>query len=128
MAEALGRGGQALKAMMKSRAPSRTGAGREGIDFKVLPRSGTLKVGLLSTKAGRSKLFYMRIQDLGRKGQSVKVRRANTAPYVMRVRAMTGKKFVTGRFGELRATMRQEINGIFSRALQRISGTGSGND
>jgi hypothetical protein len=33
----------------------------------------------MGTKAGRSKLFYARIQDLGRKAQTVTVRRFRAA-------------------------------------------------
>jgi len=124
MADVFARGGQALKYLMQRRAPTRSGALRAGIDFKVSPRSLNLKVGLLKTKAGRSTLFYGRIQDLGRKAQVVRVRRANTAPYEMRVRAMPGKKFVTGQMTGLRQAIRDRTRGIFARALARLSNGG----
>lgn len=122
LADVLARGGNALQFLMKRRAPSRTGKLRAGISFQVWPRSLVMKVGLLKTKAGRSELFYGRIQDLGRKAQTRTVRRANARPYVMRVRGMAGKRFVTGRFPELRAAIQERTRGLFRRALSRISG------
>lgn len=40
----------------------------------------------------------------------------------MRVRAMAGKRFVTGRFPDLRNTIRTKLRGIFLRALHAVSG------
>lgn len=50
-----------------------TGALLAGVKWKVYPRSLRLQVGFLGTKAGRAKLFYARILDLGRKAQTVNV-------------------------------------------------------
>jgi len=126
MVDVFNRGGASLKYLMQRRAPSRTGRLRQGIDFKVWPRSLTLKVGLLGTKSGRSDLFYGRIQDLGRKAQTVRARRANTAPYELRVRGMPGKKFITGQMPGLRQAIRERTRGVFGRALRRISGGDGG--
>lgn len=125
MADAFDAGGKDMESAMKSRAPRRTGALHAGISYKVQPRSLTLKVGLLGTKRGRSEIFYGRIQDLGRRAQTVLVKRRNTRPYLLRVRAMAGKRFVTGRFPELRRALREKVRGIFGRALGSISGAGS---
>lgn len=126
MVAVLTKGGEALRAAIKARTPRKSGALQAGIDYKVWPKSLRLKVGLLGTKAGRSPLFYGRIQDRGRKAQTVRVRRARSQPYVMKVRGMTGKQFVTGRMTELRDTIRTNLNGIFARALARLSGGGGG--
>lgn len=122
IARAMDKGGRSILAVMKARAPTRSGRLKAGLDYKVAVRSLRLKVGLLKTKSGRSDLFYGRIQDLGRKEQTVKVRRARTQPYVMRVRGAPGKRFVTGQFTELRTIMRNELRGLFNRALRALSG------
>jgi hypothetical protein len=122
MVSALEAGGEALAPEMKARAPRRTGATQAGISYKVTPRSLRLKVGLLGLRSGQGDLFYSRIQDLGRKAKTVKVRRRGTRPYMMRVRAMAGKRFVTGQFTDLRAVITAKVRGIFGRALNRLSG------
>lgn len=122
MVTALDEAGAALAPAMKARAPRKTGATQAGITYKVTARSLTLKVGLLGLRRGQGGLFYSRIQDLGRKAQTVRVRRRNSKPYLMRVRAMAGKRFVTGQFGDLRTTVTGKIRGIFGRALSRLSG------
>ena len=124
MIDALEAGGEALAPAMKARAPRRTGATQAGIGYKVLPRGLRLKVGLLGLRNGQGDLFYSRIQDLGRKAQSVKVRRRGSRPYVMRVRAMAGKRFVTGQYADLRSVITGKVRGIFSRALARLSAGG----
>lgn len=134
--------GSELVPAMQAKAPSKTGDLRKGITHKVYPKTLRLVVGLLGTKAGRSKLFYGRIQDLGRKAQTVVVTRlvaggraawldrvstgkARTArkprdlvaTYALRVPAMPGKKFVSGRYPELRQKARTELRGIYARAI-----------
>jgi hypothetical protein len=63
----LDRAGREILPVMQSRAPVRTGATRAGLSYRVLRGSLRLLVGLISTPLGRAKLFYARIQDLGRK-------------------------------------------------------------
>lgn len=134
--------GGELQSAMRARAPSKTGKLREGTTYKVFPKTLRLEVGLRNTKAGRSTLFYGRIQDLGRKSQTVIVHRviraqraewlariangtarASRKPrdlgtrYALRVRAMPGKKFVSGRFPELRQKARAKLQGIYARAI-----------
>lgn len=125
MADVLEQGGQSLVPAMKERAPRRTGATQNAIGYKVNRKSLRLRVGLLSSKAGRSNLFHSRIQDLGRKAQTVRARRHGGQPYLIRVRAMAGKHFVTGRFTDLRTLINRNLRGIFSRALAKLS---SGSD
>jgi hypothetical protein len=141
-------GGRGLQSAMRARAPKLTGAVRQGITYKVLPKSLRLRVGLLGTPRGRAKLFYGRIQDLGRRGQVVFVQRRRrveapigggatarilrtsrgrkvkadiVAAYAMRVRPMAPKRFITGRFPDLRAAIGNALRGIWGRALGSIA-------
>lgn len=126
MADVLDSGGKEIAPAMQTKAPSKSGTLRRGISWKVYPQSLRLKVGLVNTKAGRSDLFYGRIQDLGRRGQNVTIRRGRLRGKIMRVRAMAAKHFVTGQFSDLRSTINTKLKGIFGRALARISGSGNG--
>jgi hypothetical protein len=129
-------GRQVLNAVL-AKTPRKSGTLAAGISMKVLPTSLRLQVGLLGTKAGRSKLFYGRIQDLGRRAQVVTARRrlggavpqgkdgSATTSYQLPVRAMEGKRFITGRQPELRSTLRGNLQGIFGRALAKSAGGGS---
>ena len=134
-------GGRHLQTAMKAKAPFKTGATRAGIAYKVLPRTLRLRVGLLGTPTGRAKLFYARIQDLGRIGRTVTVRRfragakreytragyktgPNLLTYKLRVRPMEGKRFVTGRYPELRTAIQRLLRGVWGRALEAIPGGG----
>lgn len=128
-----------LQGIMRARAPVRRGKLREGIVYRVYPKSLRLRLGLLGTPKGRAKLFYGRIQDLGREAQTVIVTRRRLrplgeytrsgrkrpkgtgAPYPLRVRAMPGKRFVTGRMPEAREELRQELNGVFDQALRSVA-------
>ena len=100
----------------------RTGALAAGVKWKVFPRTLRLQVGYLGTKAGRAKLFYARILDLGRKAQTVTVKRKKgAAPYQMRVSGISPKRFVTGGIGGLRQTVSVRLRGVWDRALRRIA-------
>ncbi|MDO7843451.1 hypothetical protein [Sphingomonas immobilis] len=140
--------GRQIAQAMRAKAPHKTGALRSGISEKVLPRSLRLQVGLLGTRSGRSSLFYGRIQDLGRRAQVVLVQRRRrvsfeaggrklnalltsrgrkraedvVATYRMKVKAMQPKRFITGRYPDLRSTLNANLRGIFGRALGRIAG------
>jgi hypothetical protein len=132
--------GRQIAQAMKAKAPEKTGALRSGIMDKVLPASLRLQIGLLGTRRGRSSLFYGRIQDLGRREQVVTVQRRRrvdgrlrtargrkrtediAGTYLMRVRAMAPKRFITGRFPDLRATLNKNLRGILTRTLGRIAG------
>jgi hypothetical protein len=127
MADVLTKTGPAAAAIVEGRVDATTKRGtgrlRAGVKWKVYPRTLRLQVGYLGTKAGRAKLFYARILDLGRKAQTVNVtRRANAAPYQMKVRAIAPKRFVTGGMGALRQVVSVRLRGVFDRALRRIGG------
>lgn len=124
--------GRQIAAVMRARTPRKSGRLIAGESYKVFPRTLRLQVGLLNSRRGGDPLFYGRIQDLGRKAQVVMVQRRIrrnvmkfTKRYSMNVRAMTGKRFVTGRFTELRRTLNQNLRGIFSRALAKAAGGSS---
>ncbi|MEA3389387.1 MAG: HK97 gp10 family phage protein [Pseudomonadota bacterium] len=134
--DVLDRGGRNIVAYMRGRAPRRTGALRAGITYRVMAGL-KLRAGLIGTKRGRSRLFYGRIQDLGRRGQEVTVRRrrgvANFGSrkdgsgrligvYRLRVRSMRPKRFVTGRMPDLRNMLNADLKKVWSRILQRIGG------
>ena len=132
--DALDESGRAIAAAMVERTPTRTGALRKGIKHRVLRRQMKLRVGMIDAPKARNKLFYGRILDLGRKAQTVTVSRyvgggASGSPrrrvkYLMRVRAIAPKRFVTGRYPDLRNALNEKLRGIWDRALRRISGGG----
>lgn len=152
MVAAFDRGGRQLQAAMRARAPRRKGGLQAGIIYRVLKQSLKLRVGIIGPPREREALFYGRIQDLGRKGQTVTVNRylkggrakdratprglgdpreiyknpKFTTVYQMKVRYMAPKRFVTGRFPELRDIMGRQLRGIWDRALKRIGGGGLG--
>jgi hypothetical protein len=144
--------GRGLQSAMRARAPKDTGALRQGITYRVLAKTMRLRVGLLGTPRGRAKLFYGRIQDRGRKEQVVMVQRRRrvevpigdgrsarilrtergrkkkddlVTTYAMRVRAMAPKRFVTGRYPDLRAAISGALRGVWQRAMRSIAGTAS---
>ncbi len=123
--------GPKLARLIQANTPSRTGALRQGIKWKVLRRSLRLQVGLLGTKRGRAKLFYGFILNFGRKAQNVNVRRRTpsgaVASYLMRVRAFKALHFVTGRYPDLRKMTAARLKSIWDRVLTRAA-TGAGNE
>jgi hypothetical protein len=136
MVTVLDRGGRALQAKMRANTPRRTGRLQAAILYRVLPKTLRLRVGLIGPK--RERLFYGRIQDLGRKAQVVTVSRRKVAgstlvnrrrvahpSYLLRVRAMKAKRFVTGRYPDLRATIGNDLRGIWDRSLKRLALNGS---
>lgn len=140
LARVLERGGRLIVAEMQRRAPKRTQALAAGISERVLRTTLRLRAGLIGTPRGRAKLFYGRIQDLGRKAQTVTVKRhignrgrflfkgrervQDFSIYKMRVRAMAPKRFITGRFPELRRIVRDQLKGTWERALRVIGNAG----
>lgn len=136
--DVLDRGGRTIVAYMRSHAPQRSGALRTGISYRV---TATLKLraGLLGTKRGRARLFYGRIQDLGRRGQDVTVRRKKgvrdfgnrkdasgrlIGVYRLRVKPMRPKRFITGRMPDLRNNLTRDLKTVWSRILKRLGGAG----
>lgn len=138
--EALDDTGRSIAAKMRSRAPMRRGALRAGLLHKVFPKTLKLQVGLLGTKAGRSKLFYARILDLGRKARSVQVsrfargarasgagfvsggkKRGAVSSYTMNVKAIKPMRFVTGSYRDLREGLTRRLKDIWDRALTSVA-------
>lgn len=149
--------GREMLGRMQGRAPVLTGATRRALTFKVLPKSLKLQVGLPGRRTKLAKhqpglhgsrrsynktdpgLFYVRIQDLGRKAQVVTVRRfrahaqrlyfrgkkfgPDVQMYTMEVRAMAGKRFVTGGMPDLRRILQRNLKSIWSKSLKRFTGT-----
>lgn len=143
--------GRQMLAAVLARTPRKSGFLREGISQKVLPKSLRLQIGLLGRRnpSGDDR-FYGRIQDLGRKAQIVTVQRRRrvavklssgrtvnmlrvgsgrrkrpediVATYTVKVRAMAGKRFVTGRYPDLRRTLNENLRGLFTRAASSIAG------
>ncbi|MFZ2996282.1 hypothetical protein [Sphingobium sp.] len=143
--------GRRIWQAIKARTPRNTGALEGGISYRVLPTSLRLQIGLLGTPRGRARLFYGRIQDLGRREQVVLVQRRRrvavstgsgttaailrtsrgrkvpgdiVSTYRMKVRGMEGKRFVTGRYPDLRRELRDNLTGILARVLLKIGGAG----
>jgi hypothetical protein len=127
LVSAFGRVGRRAQAAMQARAKFKTGALRQGVKYKVLPKTLRLQVGLLGTKRGRSKLFYGFVLDKGRKAQTVTIARGPRRGASMKVRALTGDRFVSGEFPDLRDATMREVKPLFSRILARI-GTGGSDD
>lgn len=119
--------GPRLARQMQGRAPRRTGALQAGIKWKVLPKTLKLQVGLLGTKAGRSKLFYGRIMEFGRKAQVVTIKSGKRKGGVVNVSALKGLRFVTGAMPDLRREMRSKLQGVWDRVLRK-SAAGAGNE
>lgn len=139
IAGALEESGPIIQGVMRARAPVRRGQLREGILYRVYRQSLRLVVGIIGTKAGRSRLFYGRIQDLGRRAQTVFVQRRRAGgpkflrrgkkrsedivtTYRLNVRAMKAKHFVTGRMPDARRTLRDKLQNVWTRALATLSG------
>lgn len=130
--------GRRMIAAVRARTPRKTGALAQGLQQKVFPRSLRLQVGLIGTPKERNRLFYGRIQDLGRKEQVMRVTRRQGAcfsrdgsrrtsrvlTYLMRVRGMAPKRFITGRYPELRGVLRENLRGLFAKALREVGGGG----
>lgn len=117
--------GRELGGAMRARTPRRRGTLLSRIRHKVFPKSLRMQVGLLGSRKVRQRLFYARILDLGRKGQSVRARRrrkdGSVSTYAMNVGAIRAMRFVTGPLSDLRTGMNKHIKGIWTRALRRVS-------
>lgn len=135
----LDRGGQRLQAAMRAKAKRKSGALQQGVKYKVFPKTLRMQVGLIGTKRGRAKLFYGFVLDKGRKAQVVTVQRRKigsgkllsrgrkraqdiVSTYRMKVSAISGDRFVSGRYPDLRRLMGDELRGLFDRALNRLAG------
>lgn len=65
--------GRQIRQAVQAKTPRKSGRLARGISERVLRTSLRLQVGLIGTPAARAKLFYGRIQDLGRVAQVVNV-------------------------------------------------------
>lgn len=101
----------------KSRVPVRTGALKQGLSMKVLPKSRRLQVGLIGKPVNR-KLYYGRIVEFGRKGQTVRARRAGGKPYLMKVRGMAPRPFV---YSVNREDIYSRFRSLWDRVLGRAA-------
>jgi len=125
MADVLTKSRPAAEAVVNARIATttkvRTGALRAGVKSKVYPKTLRLQVGFLGTKTGRAKLFYARILDLGRKAQTVTIKRGKRKGQKMEVRAIGAKRFVTGGIGPLGRVIGVKLNGVWDRAVRRVA-------
>lgn len=126
IATVLDDGSREIERQMVARAPRRTGALQAGIKRRLRRNSLSVSIGITGTKAEKRKLFYARILDLGRKGQTVTANRRSTgggtSRYTMRVRAIGAKRFVTGRYSDARAVLNSRLKGVWDRILRRVAG------
>lgn len=134
--------GAKIAKAMQDKAPAKSGALRQGITFRVYETSLRLVVGLLAAAGWRPALFYGRIQDLGRKAQTVTVHRSRGGwattinagraklnaktgklvdSYPLKVKAMAGKHFVTGRYSDLRTELRQDLTKAYDQAVTTVA-------
>lgn len=112
-------------------APRRSGKLASAIKWKVLPKSLSLRVGLLTRAVARD-LFYGRILEFGRRAQTVTAKRAKPnggfTTYRIRVPAISRARydFLAGRamtFATQR--LRPELSKVWERALRRAGSGGS---
>lgn len=123
--DVLDQGGTEVQRAIIARTPRQHGTLAAGIQKRLLRKTLRLRVGLIGTKRERKKLFYGRILDLGRKAQTVTARRRRNAPYTMRVRAIAPKRFVTGRYADVRNSIGRRLRNVWDRVLSRV---GRGDD
>jgi hypothetical protein len=131
--------GRTVRSLMQAKAPKKSGRLAAAITYRVLPKSLRMQVGLIGSQKERNDLFYGRIQDLGRKAQVVQARRRvgtfadpqnRGAPrsilktYTMRVSAMAPKRFITGRYADMRSALNTNLRGIWTRALSAAAAGG----
>lgn len=145
MADVLTKAGPSAAALIERRIDAttrrRTGSLRAAVKWKVFPRTLRLQAGFLGNKSTRTRVFYARILDLGRRAQTVVVTRRQKVlralgnnrngnnrrfiragqPYKLRVRAIAAKRFVTAGAGGLRQVVGVQLKGIWERALRRIA-------
>jgi hypothetical protein len=129
MAAVLKQHAPAITAYAKAAAPQRSGALARAISWKVLPKSLSLRVGLLN-KAISRKLFYARILEFGRKAQTVVVKRrtkTGRVAYRLRVKPINRGRydFLAGRAMTFATgTIRPDLVKLWERALQRAASGG----
>lgn len=101
----------------RTRAAVRRGALRQALSMKVLTKSRRLQVGLVGKPVNR-KLFYGRIIEFGRKGQTVRARKRGGKQYLMKIRGMAPRPFV---YSVDRETVYGRFRNLWDRILKRAS-------
>jgi hypothetical protein len=107
----------------RSRVRRKTGALSQGLSMKVLPKSRRLQVGIIGKPLNR-KLFYGRIIEFGRKGQTVRARKAGGKPYLMKIRGMAPSPFI---YSVNRESIYSRFRSLWDRVLKKVS-TGVSDD
>ncbi|MEH3107148.1 MAG: hypothetical protein PGN09_07660 [Sphingomonas fennica] len=138
MVRLLDEGGRAMVGAIRARTPRLRGRLQAGIRYQVYRASLRLRVGLIGVRSN-SRLFYGRILDRGRRAQTVTVSRRKIArstlvngrrdahrPYQLRVRALPARRFVSGRYPDLKARIGNSLRGYWDRVLRQISGGANG--
>jgi hypothetical protein len=108
----------------QSLVPVGRGSLRSALRMKVYEKILRLRVGLIGKPVNR-RFFYGWIVERGRLGQSVRVRRSTTKPYIMRVRGMVARPFV---HTTPTAQLAQPFRNIWTRALGRAASGNSSSD
>lgn len=132
--------GRDVLAEQRRLVPKRTGKLEAGLSLELDLQRLRVKIGLLRTLSGRSKLFYGRIVQFGRRAQTVLVtrrlqrlgKRGNNKkgnrrrtiyvgkPYPMRVRAMASRPFVQrDRWDEIDAQARDRLADFWAGVLDK---------
>jgi hypothetical protein len=132
MAAVLRDHGPAITAYAKAAVPNKKSTGKlaQAINWKVLPKSLSLRVGLL-TKATSRRLFYARILEFGRKGQTVVAKRrtktGRVSAYRLRVKPINRGRydFLAGRAMTFAtANIRPALGKVWERALTKAASGG----
>jgi hypothetical protein len=101
----------------KTRVPVKTGALKQALSMKVLPKSRRLQVGLIGKPVNR-KLYYGRIIEFGRKGQQVRARKAGGKPYIMKIRGTAPRPFI---YSVDKQSIYQRFRNLWDRVLNKAA-------
>ena len=127
MAGVLQQQGPIITAYARAAAPRRTGKLERAIDWRVRPKSLSLRVGLLTKKVA-SDLFYARILEFGRKAKTVVAKRRTRAgriAYRLRVKPIARDRydFLSGRARRFAIeSLRPRLDKVWTRALANAAG------
>lgn len=119
--------GPIITAYARAAAPQRTGKLQRAIDWRVRPKSLSLRVGLL-TKRVASDLFYARILEFGRKAKTVVAKRrtrGGRVAYRLRVSPISRGRydFLSGRAKRFAIeSLRPHLGRVWTRALANAAG------
>jgi len=123
----LGRAGPVLASNMRSRVGKRTGKTANAIAYRLLPKTMSLKVGLLTKALGRQ-FFGAHILDVGRPSKAVRVpHRRGDRPFTMIEGQITAHHIVRAGYDDFRRQYLPEYRGLMDRVLHKAAG-GVGDD